>query len=446
MRSVAIFFVCASLLSASTAIAANDAWNQNWPQWRGPTGNGVAIASDAPVKWSETENIRWKTNITGRGHATPIIWGEKVFTLSAAETDRKGDAPGGDGGAFAGRVKSTDRIHQYLVSCLDRRTGKVIWQHTARQEMPHEGHFRIRGSFASASPVTDGEHLYVFFGSAGLYCYDFDGNLVWETDLGKFHMRRSFGEGASPGLHGNTLFINGDQERDSYLYAIDKRNGKTLWKVPREEPSSWATPVIVEHDGDPQVILPATNRIRAYSADQGKLIWACNWSSGNVISTPVVGHGLVFLSTGHKKYSLKAVRLSETGDISNTDAVVWSLDAHTPYVPSPMLHGDNLYLLRDNGYLGCYDARTGKPHFEQERLPRPHSFSASPVAAGDKIYLLSERGACLVLKAGNKLQILAENLIDGDFFASPAIVENELFLRSDTTLYCIQQSDPATSQ
>jgi len=444
---MAISSICICLITASTSLAANDARNQNWPQWRGPTGNGVAPASDAPLKWSETENIRWKTRIPGRGHATPIIWNNKVFTISVAETDRKGDAPEPTPRrGFAGRVKRTNLIHQYLVSCLDRRTGKVLWQHTARESMPHEGHFKIRASFASASPVTDGERLYVFFGSGGLYCYDFDGNLDWKVDLGQFHMRHSFGEGASPGLHGNTLFINGDQEKDSFLYAIDKRTGSILWKVPRDEPSSWATPVIVEHDEKPQVILPASNRIRAYSADRGKLIWACNWSSGNVISTPVVGHGLVFLSTGHKKYSLKAVRLGKTGDISNTDAVVWSLKKNTPYVPSPMLYGDNLYLLRDKGYLGCYDAKTGKPHFEQERLPLPHRFSASPVAAGDKIYLLSEKGTCLVLKAGTKLEILAENLIEGDFFASPAVAGNDLFLRSDTTLYCIQQPDPAASQ
>jgi len=431
--------LCAEVVAAGDDAARGDRY---WPQWRGPLGTGAAVG-DPPVTWSRTENVRWRAAIPGRGHATPIIWADRVFLLTAIASDEqdataarsKPDRSRGRGRGIRGRVTKPQSVHKFDVLCLDRKSGKVLWQRTVREEQPHEGHFMRRGSLASGSPVTDGTHLYAWFGSRGLYCYDFDGNQKWKADPGRMHMRNAFGEGSSPALHGDTIVLNMDQEDDSFIVAVDKRTGKVRWKKPREEGSSWSTPLVVAHDGKPQAVLPATNAIRSYDLATGALVWQCGWESRNVVPTPVFGHGLVFLMTGHRMYSLKAIRLGATGDVTDTDAVVWNLTRGTPYVPSPLLHGNELYLLRDKGFLSCYDARTGKPHYELQRLSG--AFSASPVAAGGRIYMASEDGDIVVAKLGKKFEILATNEMDETFFASPAIVGNELFLRSDEALYCI---------
>ena len=300
----------ASLLSVAQDASSSAA--ENWAQWRGPLQSGVAPHADPPTEWSETRNVKWKVKIPGEGTATPVIWENKVFVLSAiatgkrvepkpddasageqnprpasaprSESDPPGqfrggpgrrDGPGGPGrggrGGFGGGQKPTE-IHQFVILCLDRQTGKVLWQHTAREEVPHEGYRQGEGSFASTSPITDGQHVFAYFGSRGLYCYDLDGKPQWSQDFGDMRIANGFGEGSSPALYKNTLIVNWDNENDSFIFALDKNTGKTLWKNPREERTSWSTPLVVEHDGKAQIVTDATSRIRSYDLATGKLI------------------------------------------------------------------------------------------------------------------------------------------------------------------------------
>src|SRR5690349_17457552 len=254
------------LMAAATAHA-------NWPTWRGPLANGVAPQSDPPLEWSETKNVKWKVKLPGKGTATPVVWGDKVFILTAIAAQKPAEAapaagtPAGDnrrGGGGFGRGEKPTEVHEFAVLCLDRKTGKTVWQKAAKQEIPHEGHHQDHG-FASASPVTDGEVLLAYFGSRGLHCYDMDGNLKWSKDFGDMITRNGFGEGASPALYKDTVIISWDDETEGdFIVALDKRTGKELWKNARNEPTGWSTPFVVEYGGKPQVIVSGTSKIRSY--------------------------------------------------------------------------------------------------------------------------------------------------------------------------------------
>jgi len=429
----------------------------NWPQWRGPLANGIAPDANPPLEWSETKNVKWKIAIPGRGTSTPIIWGDRVFVLTAiaagtpAPTSPAAGAPppggdgqgqgrrGGGGGGF-GRSEKPSEKHQFVVLCLDRKTGKSLWQKTAREEVPHEGHHRDHG-FASASPVTDGEVLLAYFGSRGLHCYDLDGNLKWSKDFGDMRTRNSFGEGASPALYKDTVIVNWDDETDGdFIIALDKRTGKELWKNPRNEPTSWSTPFIVEHGGNPQVIINATERVRSYDLATGKELWSCGRVGSNPIPTPIVGGDTVYVMSGHREPKLFAIALGRTGDLTGTDAVRWTYDRSTPYVPSPILIGDSLYFISGNtGKLSSFDAKSGKPQFEGEQLEGIFGTYASLVTAKDRIYVLGREGKCVVLKHGPKIETLANNKLDDKTDASIAMAGKELFIRGHNNLYCIAE-------
>ncbi len=249
------------------------------------------------------------------------------------------------------------------MSCfaLTRADGKVRWQRIAREETPHEGHHRTEGTFASASPVTNGERVYAFFGSRGLYCYDVSGKLLWQEDFGDMKIKMTFGEGSSPALHGETLVVTWDHEGESFIVALDKRTGKPRWKQSRAEQTSWATPLIVEHGGQTQVIAAATAKIRSYDLADGRLIWECGGLTQNVIPTPVAADGVVYVTSGFRGAALMAIKLGRTGDLTESDAILWSYKKNTPYVPSPLLYGNKLYLLSGNTEtLSCFDVKTGK--------------------------------------------------------------------------------------
>lgn len=453
---------------------------QHWPQWRGPLATGEAPGAKPPRTWSETENVRWKVKIPGQGHATPAIWGDKVFVLAAVPTGKKieppavpepktesglggqtffgqvqpapgappreGRGPGGPGGpggrrggrGFGGSMKPVE-FFQFTVLCLDRATGKVVWQQIAREEVPHEGHHPT-GSFASASPVTDGQHLFASFGSRGLYCYDMAGKLVWSQDLGDMKVVNSFGEGSSPALFQNTLVVNWDAENGSFVVALDKRTGKTLWKKERDERTTWTTPLIVEHGGKAQAIIPASGKIRSYDLVSGNLVWECGGMTANVIPSPLSAKGIVYCASGFRGNALLAIRLGKEGDLTESDAVVWRHGKSTPYVPSPLLSGDRLYFYsNNNGILSCFDAPSGKPRFEAERIEGLQGVYASPVAADGRVYLVGREGVTVVVQDGDKLEIVASNRLDEQFDASPAIAGNEIFLRGHQHLYCLAE-------
>lgn len=313
------------------------------------------------------------------------------------------------------------------------------WQKTAREEVPHEGHHRDHG-FASHSPITDGHYLYSWFGSRGLHCYDLQGELKWEKDFGKFRSVAGFGEGGSPALYGNTLVMNWDHEGEDFIVALDKTTGKELWRNPRDEKTTWTTPLIVQHEGIPQVIVCASQRIRSYDLATGKQLWECGGMTANVIPSPVSDFGRVYAMSGFRGNALLAIQLGRTGDLTDTDAIAWRYGKSTPYVPSPLLYGENLYFFSgNNAILSCFDAKTGKPLLSEQRLEGPSGFYASPVGASGRVYLVGRNGTSLVLKNSAAFDVLATNRLDEKFDASPAIAGKELFLRGHEYLYSLAE-------
>jgi outer membrane protein assembly factor BamB len=405
--------------------------------WRGPAGTGVASQGDPPVTWSETRNVKWKVAFPGEGSSSPIVWADKIFFLTAIKTDKVGPAAKDDGEVPFHGGRRPKNVYQFDLVCLDHRTGQVLWQRTAHEAVPHEGHHPDHG-FASYSPVTDGKLVWAGMGSRGVHCYDLAGNHKWSRDLGTMKTRAMFGEGSSPGLAGNALIVVMDQEEDSFVYALDKNTGRTLWKRPRDERTSWSTPVATQVDDRMQVIISATNFVRAYDLQTGDVIWKCAGQTGNVIPTPIIAFGLVFCTSGFRGNALQAIELGHTGDLTGTDAIRWQVDDATPYVPSPILYGDRLYVCSGNRpIVSCYDARTGKAHFSEQRLDAIKGIYASPVGAAGRIYFVGRRGNAQVIRDADQLEVLVTNVLDDEFDASPAIVGDEIYLKGKRHLYCI---------
>jgi outer membrane protein assembly factor BamB len=435
-----LFLVSPIVAQQNKAAATSTSPIGHWPQWRGPNLNGTAIG-DAPTQFSDTQNIKWKAAIPGRGFSTPVIWGDKLFLTTAVPTGKTSTGVARTPGHPNGGV-GVNQEHRFVVMAIDRKTGKVAWEQTAITATPHEGYHNAYGSFASNSPVTDGQHLYAFFGSRGIYCYDLAGKLIWKKDFGvKLSMRNEFGEGTAPVVHEQALILNFDQERNSFIVVLDKTNGKELWRANRDEVSTWATPLVLEHAGRKQIVVTATGKVRSYDFKTGKVIWECAGLGINAIPAPVQLGEVVYVMTGHRDPKLMAIKLGKEGDLTGTDAILWSHTRGTAYTPSPVLHDGKFYTLNDNGMVSCFDAQTGKPYYQQQRLPKPYNFKSSPVAANGKLYLASEDSDVLVLKLGDKFEVLATNtLADQVFISSPIIVDGELYLRSQNQLFCISEN------
>ncbi|MFN2405719.1 MAG: PQQ-binding-like beta-propeller repeat protein [Pyrinomonadaceae bacterium] len=415
----------------------------HWPQWRGPFFNGMA-RGDAPTVWSDTKNIKWKTEIPGRGFSTPVIWGDKIFLTTAIPTGKPAEAPQAAPaeGRRAGGGSGPLVEHKFEVLCLDRKTGKILWQRTAKLATPHEGYHRAYGSFASNSPVTDGKHVFAFFGSRGLFAYDFNGKPVWEKDFGvQMKMRLAFGEGVAPLLVRDQLFLVFDHEGgESFMVAVDKRNGKELWRSARDERSSWSTPLAIEHNGRTEIIVSATNKVRSYDSRTGKILWESAGLGANVIPVPVHHNGIVYVMSGYRDPKLMAIKLGKEGDLTGTDAIAWSHTRGLAYTTSPVLYDNKLYVVTDNGMVSAFNAVTGEPYYAQTRLPKAYNFKASPVGANGKLYLATEDGDVVVLKMSEKFEVLATNtLTDQVFIASPVIAGGEIYLRGQNTLFAIRE-------
>jgi outer membrane protein assembly factor BamB len=289
--------------------------------------------------------------------------------------------------------------------------------------------------------VTDGEHIYAYFGSRGLYCLDREGQVKWERDFGQLSKRMNFGEGSSPAIYGDKIIVTWDHEGPSFIVAVDKKTGKDIWKVDRDEGTSWATPYVVDVDGKPQVITSATKLIRSYDLDTGELIWECGGMTQNAIPMPVATDGILYVMSGFRGNALLAIRLAGAkGNITDTDSIVWKHDKDTPYTPSPLLLGNYLYFLRgNNGILSCFDAKTGTPHYTAQRLEGMGNIFTSLVGAKDRIYVAGQKGTFYVVKQGPEFEILAKNTLDDNFNASPVVMGKQLFLRGYKNLYCIEQ-------
>ena len=403
-----------------------------WGQWRGPHATGVSRTATPPLEWSEGKNVRWKVEIPGRGSASPVVWGDRVFVLTAVPV-------GVDATAAHQPLGRSLPVHKYMVMALDRKTGKVVWEKVAKEQAPHEATHQENGTWASSSAVTDGEHVIASFESRGIYAYDMNGALVWEKDLGDKRMRNTFGEGTTPALHGNTLVVVWDHQGGSFIVALNKRTGAELWRKSREEIDTWATPLIVQVGGRAQVITPAMNKVQSYDLETGEVVWHTAGLTMNPIPSPVTEDGVVYLMSGFRGNSLKAIRLADAkGDITGTPAIVWTFERDTPYVPSPLLYQGILYFLKsNNGILSAFDAKTGKPHYQLQRLEQIPDVFASPVGAAGRVYIPGRDGVTLVLKHGPAFELLKANTLEDGFDASPALVDNELYLRGYKFLYCI---------
>ncbi|MGH9463224.1 MAG: PQQ-binding-like beta-propeller repeat protein [Vicinamibacteria bacterium] len=424
MKNVGVAIAGLALLAALAGAAA-PADDRFWTQWRGPLMTGVAPGGNPPVEWAEDKNVSWKIEIPGRGKSTPVVWNDRVIVTTAIPADTSAGA-------------GAEPVHEFHVMALGRENGTTLWNQTARIERPHEG-TRPEGTFANGSVVTDGEHIVAFFGSRGLFCYDMDGNLRWDKDFGDMDIRNDFGEGATPALHGDTVVVTWDHQGPSFIVALDKNTGKEIWRKDRDEVDTWATPLVVEHNGVSQVITAGTNRVRSYNLTNGELLWEGAGLTMNPIPSPVFADGVVYLMSGYRGNALRAIRLADAkGDITGTSAVLWEHNRDTPYVSSPLLYENNLYFLKSNSaILTTLDARTGQPLYGPLRLEGLSEVYASPVGAAGRVYLLGRDGNALVIENSPEFKILARNALDDGFDASPAIVGEEMYLRGYRSLYKI---------
>ena len=410
---------------------------KNWGQWRGPKATGVSDTADPPIRWSETENLRWKTTLPGLGHSSPIVWDERVFVTTAIPFGPKFEPIYDNAPGSHDNLPVTQR-HQYAVLAIDRADGKVLWNKIVNENVPHEGS-HYSGSLASASPVTDGKHVYAHFGSHGLYCLDFEGNVVWQKEFEKMNTKHAHGEGSSPVLHRNTIVINWDHEGQSYVVALDKNTGKEIWKRERNEVTSWSSPIVVEQDGTAQLIIAGTERVRGYDLKTGKSIWECGGLSKNVCATPVAENGIAIVGSSYDTRAMFAIDLKNaSGDVTNSKSVLWSRTQRTPYVPSPLLYRGKVYFFRHyQGILSQVDAKSGSEEIGPFRINGLRDIYASPVAASDRVYMVGRSGMTIVASHSEMPRMLSANRLDDSFSASPALAGQEIFLRGEKYLYCV---------
>lgn len=440
-------------IALCTVVLSTHARADNWPHWRGDSGNSTAPHASPPTQWSGSKNVKWKVAVPGRGSGSPIVWEDQVFVVTAvpSETPRpvsfnpqqRSSQQRGQRGRGRGGRGNASPLQQldFKVFCFSRTDGSLQWEKTAVSAKPHEGTHSTNG-FASASPTTDGKHVYVHFGSRGLYCYTMSGELKWKrNDFGKMTTRATFGEGSSPTLVDNMVVVPWDHEGKSSIYALDKTTGETIWKTDRDEPTCWATPLIVNHNGKKQVVMNGQNYARAYDLSSGKELWRCGGQTDRPVASAVTQDGLVFVGSGFRGSFLGAFRLTGTGDIAGSQHVAWTTSRDTPDIASPLLTQGRLYYHKGkSGIITCVDAKTGKPNYEAQRLGALGDMVyASPVAAGGYVYFTGRNGTTVVIKDSDQFEIVATNSLGEGVDATPAPVDNELFVRGEKHLFCISQ-------
>jgi len=418
----------------------------NWPQFRGAGARGVASGSNLPDRWSATENVAWKTDVPGRGWSSPIVWGNRIILTTAVnsgelETPKKGLYFGGN------RPEPRQVQLDYRVLCLDLSSGKLLWDQSVHQG-PSDSPIHLKNSFASETPVTDGERVYAYFGNQGLYCFDLEGNPEWSKRFEPRPMRNGWGTAASPVLHGDRLYILDDNDEQSYLLCLDKRTGNEVWRVERDEGSNWSTPFIWQNDRRTEIVTAGTGKVRSYDLE-GKLLWWFTGMSSITIATPYVDQGLLYVSSGYvndNQRPLYAIRAGASGDISlgpnqtSNQSVAWCQPKAAPYNPTTLVYEGRLYVLYDRAMLACFRAPTGDLVFDRERLPQGMHFTASPWAYDGKVFCLNEDGVTFVLRAGDEFELLHTNVLADDdmCMATPAMAGDRLLIRTAARVYCIR--------
>ncbi len=448
LLSALVLVSCMLLAERAASAEAGD----NWPQFRGPGGRGVAESSALPEQWSATENVAWKTDIPGRGWSSPIVWGNRVF-LTTVVSEGEIEAPK-KGLYFGGERKDIpDVSRMWRVYCLDLQGGQILWErqvHEGKPAMP----IHIKNSYASETPVTDGERVYAYFGNLGIWCFDFEGNEIWTKALDPRKTRFGWGTAASPVLYKDRLYIVNDNEEDSYLLALDKLTGNEVWRVARDEKSNWSTPYVWENDKRTEIVTPGSGQVRSYDLD-GNVLWSLKGMSSITISSPYAANGLLYLSSGYvgdKRRPLYAIRPGASGDISlgadqngevqtSNAWIAWSEPQGAPYNPTTLVFGERLYVLYDRGFVACFNARDGSVVYERQQIPDGGGFTCSPWAYGDRIFCLNEDGVTFVMKAGDAFELVRKNpLADDDMgMSTPAIAGDRLLIRSSARIYCIRK-------
>lgn len=435
------------LLSLAAVQAHSASPSAHWPQFRGPGSLGVSENPNLPDRWGTNENVAWKADVPGRGWASPIVWGDRVFlttVVSDGETEspKKGLYLGGE------RQAIPQGTQHWLVLCFDLASGRELWRREAHRGAPPNP-LHIKNTYASETPVTDGRRVYASFGNVGFYCYDADGTPLWSTNWPPVRMRSGWGSAASPVLHRDRVFLVNDNEERSFLVALDAKTGRQLWRVDRDEPSNWSTPFVWENERRTELITAGRKRVRSYDLD-GRPLWEFGGMSSIVIPTPFSKFGLLYVSSGFvgdKVRPVFAVKPGASGDISlkpgetNNEFIAWHQPTAGPYNPSPLVDGDYFYVLFDFGFLSCHDARTGRLVYDKQRI-RPDgttAFTASPWAAHGKVFALSEDGDTFVFQAGPEYRLLHTNSLGEMCMATPAIAGDRLLIRTLTKLYCLRR-------
>lgn len=423
----------------------------NWPSFRGPGASGISEGQNLPDHWDPKtgQNILWRTPIPGLAHSSPVVWGDRIFLTTAVSTDPKATfKPGLYGDGDASKDQS---VHRWILYSIDKKTGKIIWERLAHEGQPMEKR-HIKSTYANSTPATDGRIVVSWFGSEGVYAYDFKGNLLWKVDIGRIDLGAydiptvEWGPASSPIIWNNLVILQVDTQADSFLLALDAATGKTVWKTDREEIPSWGTPTIANTSAGPVLVTNASNYIRAYDPKTGKELWRLGGSSKITAPTPIYADDLIVVVSGRgPERPIFVVRPNARGDLTlpsgqkSSDAIVWSMTGRGSYMPSPLAYNGTLYILNNNGLFDAYNLKTGAEVYRQ-RLPNVGSgFSSSPVAADGKIYLSSEDGEILVITAGEKFNHVATNSMGELLMATPAMSEGVMYVRSSTSLFAIGQ-------
>lgn len=435
------------------ALFGNSALQAQWPQFRGPESRGISQSRTLPLSWSSEKNVRWQVDLPGRGWSSPIVSDGRVIVttvvnLGESEEPKKGLYFGGN------RPEPSKDVHQWKVLCLDLATGEMIWERTVHEAVPATP-IHVKNSYASETPVTDGERVYVVFGNVGIFCFDWDGNSIWNRELEPHSIRYGWGTAASPVLHDGRLYYVDDNDDKSSIMAFDKESGELIWNVPRDEDSNWSTPFVWNNELRTEIVTLGTDQVRSYDLD-GNVLWTLQGMSSITIATPYEMDGLLYISSGYVGDQLRPVyviRPGATGDISLSDDessnefIAWSDAEAAPYNPSTLVYEGRLYVLYDRGFFACFDAATGKPMYEKQRIPNGRAFTASPWAYRGHIFCLNEDGVTFVIRAGDTFEVVGENSLREDDMgmATPAFAGDSLLIRTAARLYCLHESSAESS-